>query len=49
MYPAYVSKHNSNQEKQAILLMILNGEGWDYTAVKKLTFIVKRKNIKTPQ
>ena len=26
IYPAYVSKHNSSQEKQVILLMILNGE-----------------------
>ena len=27
IYPAYVSKHNSNREKQVILLMISNGEG----------------------
>ena len=26
IYPAYVSKHNSNREKQVILLMIPNGE-----------------------
>ena len=26
IYPAYVSKHNSNREKQVILLMISNGE-----------------------
>ena len=26
IYPAYVSKHNSNYEKQIIFLMILNGE-----------------------
>ena len=26
IYPAYVSKHNSNSEKQVILLMIPNGE-----------------------
>ena len=25
IYPAYVSKHNSNREKQVILLMIPNG------------------------
>ena len=25
-YPTYVSKHNSDREKQVILLMILNGE-----------------------
>ena len=27
IYPAYVSKYNSNREKQVILLMIPNGEG----------------------
>ena len=27
MYPAYVSKHNSDHEKQVIILMIPNGEG----------------------
>ena len=44
IYPAYVSKHNSNREKQVILLMISNGEKqreaksegrpWHYFAVK---------------
>ena len=39
IYPAYVSKHNSNCKKQVILLMIPNGEGWQwhYLAVKKLS------------
>ena len=27
IYPAYVSKHNSNREKQVIFLMIPNEEG----------------------
>ena len=27
IYPAYVSKHNSNREKQVILSTIPNGEG----------------------
>ena len=27
LYPAYVSKHNSNCEKQVILLIIPNREG----------------------
>ena len=27
IYPAYVSKHNSNCGKQVIILMISNGEG----------------------
>ena len=38
IYRAYVSKHNSNCEKQVILLMILNGKGWDYAAVKKYLY-----------
>ena len=33
-YPAYVSKHSSMHEKQVILLVIPNGEGWYYLAVK---------------
>ena len=38
IYPAYVSKHNSNHEKQVIILMIPNGEGWHYVEVKKLYY-----------
>ena len=35
IYSAYVSKHNSNHEKQVILLIISNGEKqWHYLAVK---------------
>ena len=34
IYPAYVSKHNSNREKQVILQMNPNGERWCYLAVK---------------
>ena len=34
IYPAYVSKYNSNCEKQVILLMTSNGEKWHYFAVK---------------
>ena len=35
IYPAYVSKHNSNYEKQVIHLMISNGgKQWHYLAVK---------------
>ena len=30
----YVSKHNSDCERQVIFLMIPNGEGWHYLAVK---------------
>ena len=32
-YPGYVSKHNSNCEKQFIILMVPNGEGLNYLAV----------------
>ena len=42
IYPAYVSKHNSNRERQVILLMISNGEGqWHYLAVKKLSALLR--------
>ena len=43
IYPAYVWKHNSNCEKQVILLMIPNGEGqwWHYLAVKKLSALLR--------
>ena len=36
IYQAYVSKHNSNCQKQVIILMISNGEKrWHYLALKK--------------
>ena len=41
IYPAYVSKHNSNCEKQVILLMIPNGEKWHYLAVKILSALLR--------
>ena len=34
IYSACVLKHNSNCEKQVVLLMIPNGEKWHYLAVK---------------
>ena len=38
VYPAYVSKLNSNLEKQVILLMISNEEKqWHYLSVKKIS------------
>ena len=49
IYPAYVSEHNSNCEKQVILLMIPNGEGWHYLAVKKNVSIIMMNNVKTPR
>ena len=42
IYPDYVSKHNSNSEKEIILLMISNGETqWHYLAVKKLSALLR--------
>ena len=41
IYPTFVSKHNSNLEKQVILLMIPNGEKWRSVAVKKLSVLLK--------
>ena len=40
IYPAYVSKHNSNREKQIIILMISNGGKWHYPAVKELSALL---------
>ena len=48
-YPAYISKHNLNREKQVILLMVQNGVGcevksegqWHYLAVKKLSALLR--------
>ena len=41
VYLAYVSKHNSNREKQVIILMTSNGEGWLYITVKKLPALLR--------
>ena len=46
IYPAQVSKHNSNIEKQVILLMILNGERWHYLAVKQLSALLMQTTSK---
>ena len=46
IYLVYVLKHNSNREKQVNLLMILNGEGWHYIAVKILPALLRRKTSK---
>ena len=40
IYPAYVSKNNSNREQQVTLLMIVNGDKWHYLAVKKLSALL---------
>ena len=41
IYPAYVSKYNSNCEKQVVLLITQNGEGWYYLVVKKLSGLLR--------
>ena len=41
IYPAYISKCNSNNEKQLIFLMTLNGDGKDFLAVKKLPALLR--------
>ena len=41
MYPAYVSKHKSSCEKQVIFLMIPNGEGSHYLAVKEVSILLR--------
>ena len=41
LYPANVSKYNSNHEKQVILLLISNGEKqWHYLALKRLSALL---------
>ena len=47
-FPSYVSKHNSNREKQFILLMIQNGEKQQkaISFIKKTINIIKRKYVK---
>ena len=42
IYSVYVSKHNSNDEQQVILLMISDWEKqWHYLAVKKLSALLR--------
>ena len=36
IYPVHVSKQKSKREKQTIDLIVPNGKGWHYTAVKNL-------------
>ena len=38
---AHKSKHNLTREKQVILLMITDGEKWHYTAVKRLSGLLR--------
>ena len=41
IYPPYASKHTSKREKQIILLKIPKGERWDYSAVGKLSALLR--------
>ena len=41
IYPAYIWKHNSNRQKQVIILFIPNGERWHYFAVKRLSSLLR--------
>ena len=41
IYPAYVSKHTLNREKQVILLTILNGKGWRCIKIKKISALLR--------
>ena len=41
IYPTYVSKYNSNREKQVIFLMISSEEKWHYLAVKKISALLR--------
>ena len=45
--PAYISKYNSNSEKQVIILMFPSREEWHYIAEKTVICIIKRNNAKT--
>ena len=41
VYLVHISKNNLEHEKQIILWMIPNGEGWYYLEVKKLSALLR--------
>ena len=41
IYPAHILKHNWNHEKQCIILMIPNGEGWHYLGATKILALLR--------
>ena len=45
IYPAYFLKHNSNCEKQVILLMILNGGKREAKSEGRLPYLEVKKTI----
>ena len=47
VYSADISKHNSNHEKQVILLIISNGKKlWHYLGLKKLSALLRETTSK---
>ena len=46
IYSTYVSKHNSNREKEIILLVIPTGEGSHYLAVKIISALLTGITLK---
>ena len=46
VYPAHVSKLNSNREEEIILLMVPHGEWGHYLAVKNIISSINRNNFK---
>ena len=45
MFQIMLMLNYSISEKQVILLMIPNGEGWNYLAVKKVISFIKKNNV----
>ena len=45
IYPAYISKYNSNSEKQVTLLMISNREAMALSCSQENTSIIKRNRF----
>ena len=41
IYPHYIPEHNPNRQKQIILLVIPNREGWHYLTFKKLWTLLR--------
>ena len=41
IYPARISKHNSNHKKQIIVLMIPNRKEWHYVTVGKVSALLR--------
>ena len=45
IYPDFISKHNSNREKQVIHLIIPNGEGRKTKCKERLHYLAVKKII----